>query len=128
MSSCCLYPSDLTDAQWGLIESLIPKPKRGGRPRTTDVRQVVNAILYLNRSGCAWRMLPIDFPPWSTVHDYYWRWRRYGTLQRIHDSLRRQVRQQAGRDPTPSAAIVDSQSVKTVKKGAPRGALTPAKR
>jgi putative transposase len=123
-----LYPSDLTDPQWGLVERRIPLPKRGGRPRTVDMRQVVNAILYLVRSGCAWRMLPRDFPPWGTVHYYYWKWRRCGVWRKIHDALREEVRIREGRDSSPSAAIMDSQSVKTTEKGGPNGATTRGKR
>jgi len=122
------YPSDLTDAQWSLIEGKIPPPKRGGRPRTVDMRQVVNAILYLVRSGCAWRMLPRDFPPWGTVHYYFWKWRRCGLWRKIHDALREDVRKREGREGSPSAAIVDSQSVKTTEKGGQSEATTPGKR
>jgi putative transposase len=111
------YPSDLTDEQWELIEPLLPPPKPGGRPRTTEPRQVVNGILYLVRAGCSWRMLPRDFPPWPTVHDYYWKWRRDGIWQQVHQSLYERVRLQAGRQASPSAAIIDSQSVKTASKG-----------
>jgi putative transposase len=117
------YPSDLTDEQWNLIAPLIPRPrsgKAGGRPRTTDVRAVVSGILYLNRSGCSWRMLPHDFPPWPTVHDYCRNWRRDGTWEKLHDALRENVRVEAGRESSPSAAVLDSQSVKTAapqKKG-----------
>lgn len=110
------YPSDLTDEQWNVIGPLIPRPKSGkagGRPRTTDVREVVNGILYLNRSGCSWRMLPHDFPPWPTVHDYYRNWRQDGTWEKLHDALRENVRVEAGRESSPSAGVLDSQSVKT---------------
>jgi len=101
----------------GQIEPLIPPPKPGGRPRTTDIREVFNAISYLLRSGCAWRMLPHEFPPWQTVYHYFRQWRKDGTWERIHEALRGQVREQVGREREPSAAILDSQSVKTTEKG-----------
>lgn len=107
------YPSDLTDEQWRLIEPLIPEPLPGGRPRSVEMRSVVNAVLYLNRSGNAWRMLPRDFGPWSSVYHYFRRFRDDGTWQRIHDTLRARVRRRVGRKPTPSAAALDSQSVNT---------------
>jgi putative transposase len=115
-----LYPTDLTNAQWARIAPLIPPAKPGGRRRTVNVRQIVNAILYFVRTGCQWRNLPHDFPPWGTVHYYYRRWRLDGTWQKIHDALREQVRsEKEGREATPSAAIIDSQSVKTTEKGDP---------
>jgi transposase len=109
------YPSDLTDRQWQLIESLLPEPPAGpaGRPAGHSKRELVNGILYLTRTGCAWRMLPRDFPPWQTVYRYFRAWRTDGTLDRIHDALRERVRISEGRErPEPSAGIVDSQSVK----------------
>ena len=112
-----VYPSDLTDAEWQWIEGLIPPEAGGGRHRDTDMRRVVNGILYLVRSGCSWRMLPKDFPPYTTVYEYYSRWRKDGTVVRLHDALRRHVRVESGRDPEPSAGVLDSQSVKTTQVG-----------
>ena len=111
------YPSDLKDEQWERISPFIPPPKPGGRPRKVDLREILNGIMYLLRSGCSWRMLPNDFPPWGTVHYYYWKFRRTGLWQKIHDALREEVRKQAGREISPRAAIIDSQSVKTTEKG-----------
>jgi putative transposase len=111
------YSSDLTDEQWKLIEPLLPTAKPGGRPRTTDIREVVNAIFYMLRTGCAWRLLPHDFPPPGTVYDYFRAWTKNGTLWRIHDILRRLVRVAAGRNEEPSAACIDSQSAKTNEQG-----------
>ena len=111
------YPSDLVDAQWKLIEKRIPAAKPGGRYRSVNMREVVNGILYLARTGCSWRQLPHDFPPWGTVHWYYRCFRLDGTWQKLHDALREKVRLADGRKASPSAAIVDSQSVKTTEKG-----------
>ena len=106
------YPSDLTDAQWELIEPLVPAPRSGGRPAVHSRRRVVDAILYVNRTGCAWRQLPHDFPPWATVFWYHQRWREDGVVDRLHDALRDRVRDASDRDPMASAGCVDAQSVK----------------
>ena len=111
------YDTDISDAGWAIIEPLIPGCKPGGRPRVTNVREVINAIFYLLRVGGARRHLPQDFPPPGTVYDYFSSWTRDGTLKHIHDTLRRRVRVQAERDPEPSAACIDSQSVKTNEPG-----------
>jgi putative transposase len=106
------YPSDLTDQQWELIRPLIPAARSGGRPRTTNIRSVVNAILYLTRTGCAWRYLPRDYPPYKTVYDYFSKWNYNGVWRKIHLSLVKQVRLAEGRNPSPSTVIIDAQSVR----------------
>jgi putative transposase len=111
------YATDLTNAQWELIAPFVLPESGGGRPRTTDVREVVNAIFYVLRAGCAWNLLPHDFPPSGTVYDYFRRWLRDGTWELIHQTFREQVRIQAGREAGPSAAIIDSQSAKTNEQG-----------
>src|SRR5664279_4203974 len=117
---CANYPSDLTDEQWQLIRPLLPKRKKRGRP-PIDRRDVIDAILYVVRTGCQWRQLPRDFPKWRTVYTVFWRWRKAGVWQQIHDALRRRVRRAAGKKSTPTAAIIDSQSVRTAEGGEERG-------
>lgn len=115
------YLTDLTDEQWELIVPWLPTPPGGGRSPDTSLREVVNAVRYLNRTGCGWRHLPHDFPPEGTVRDYFHRWRRAGVWQTIHDTLRRTVREEDGRQPEPTAAIIDSQSIKATRTTGTRG-------
>lgn len=116
-----LYPSDVTDAQWKHIKEQIPPPKAGGRPRELDMRLVLNAIFYVLVGGIQWRMLPREYPPWQSVYGYFRQWRKDGAWQRIHDTLRAQVRQQVGKHKHPTAASLDSQSVKSTQVPGARG-------
>src|ERR1700680_781905 len=111
------YPSDLTDDEWGLVEPLIPPGKTGGGKRTVIMREVVNGLMYILSTGCQWRAIPKDLPPKSSVHDYFDLWTYDGTLERIHGALYQQCREQAQRKASPTAAIIDSQSVKSAEKG-----------
>ena len=112
-----IYPSDLSEAEWKLLEQHLPASKRRGRPRIHNPRAILNAVFYILKSGCQWRMLPRDFPPWKTVFHYFRAWRIDGTSERLHRAIRRQSREYLGRDPEPSAGIVDSQSAKTTGVG-----------
>lgn len=120
MESGRKYPSDLTDRQWQLIRQLLPPRQQRGR-RPIDRRRIVNAVLYVVRTGCQWRMLPKDYPQWSTVYGIFWKWRNDGIWQQVHDKLREKVRKHNGKKSTPTAAIIDSQSIRTAEGGAERG-------
>ena len=115
------YPSDLSDEQWAIVERELPPAPGGGRTRTVNLREIVNAIFSRLRTGCSWEMLPHDLPPKSTVFEYCAGWRKNGTWERLHDALRRTIRKQSGREATASAAIVDSQSAKTTETRGERG-------
>jgi transposase len=126
------YSTDLTDDQWEALQERLPKAINGrtGRKRKHPLREVVNGLFYQLRTGCPWRDLPHDLPPWETVYDQFRRWRNDGTIECLHDDLRQEARKQQGRDASPSAAILDSQSVKTGEKGgrAARLATMPTRR
>ena len=117
------YPSDLTDEEWAQVEPLLPPAKRGGAKRTVNLREVVKGLLYVLSTGCQWRAIPQDLPPKSTVYDYFDLWDWDGTLNRIHWELYVKCREQAGREASPTAAIIDSQSVKSAEKGGPASTL-----
>ena len=116
-----LYDTDLSDAAWAIMEPLLPPAQPGGRPRSTCLRSVLDAIFYLLRTGCQWRLLPREYPPWSTVHHYFRAWKNNGTWVRLHRSLYAQTRLAAGRKACPSLVIMDGQSVKTTERGGVRG-------
>lgn len=123
-----LYLSDMSDAQWQVIQPLLPAPKGFGHPRTVDLREVLNAIFYVQRTGCQWEMLPHDFPPHQTVYRYFSKWQRKGIWQEIHDQLREQLREHWGRDKDSTVAIADSQSVKTTEKRGRSTVMTVARK
>jgi transposase len=125
------YPSDLTDEEWAFVEPLIPPAKRGGNKRSVDIRDIVNGILYVLSTGCQWRAIPKDFGKKSTIYDYFQRWVDDRTLGRLHDALYELCRDLSGREASPTAAIIDSQSVKSAEKGGPRltrQAMMPVRR
>ena len=127
MDTAKRYPTDLTNREWAQVSRVIPAPKPGGRPAKYDRREITNALLYITRAGCPWRMLPKDLPPWRIVYWYFMQWKKDGTFDRLMDLLRGDVRVAEGRDRQPSAAIIDTQSVRTTERGGP-AATTRARR
>ena len=124
-----VYPTDLTDEQWAILRPMIPASHANCRPRLADMREVMNAMIYLVRTGCPWRQIPHDLPPWRTVYYYFSRWRKCGVWKKIHDRIHERVREEKERKKkTPSAAIIDSQSVKTGEKGGLRAATMLARK
>lgn len=121
------YPSDLTDEQWKVLELFMPKPKNDGRPREHELREIMNGIFYVLRSGCSWRSVPHDLPPWDSVYAYYRMWTKDGTWEKINTEMREEVRKIHGKAKQPSKVIIDSQSVKTTEKGGLRDSIVPRK-
>jgi putative transposase len=122
------YPSDLSDAEWEILESLLPEPRGFGRPLEVDFREILNGIFYVQRTGCQWEMMPHDLPPYSTVYNYFKKWQRKGVWQKMHDAIRHKLRQHLGRPEDSTVAIADSQSVKTTEKRGRSTALMVARR
>ncbi len=120
MNTRTAYPSDLSAAEWAQVSRFIPAPKPGGRPAKYERREIVNALLYVVRTGCQWRAMPHDLPPWRITYWYFMQWKEDGTLERLHEGLRGDLRRAEGRQRQPSAAVLDSQSSKTTEKGGPR--------
>ncbi len=125
MKSRRSYPTDLSDEEWEILQPLVPEAAPGGRPRAHQTRELLDAIFYVVRGGCAWRLLPHDFPPWQTAYHYFGGWRLDGSWEKIHATLRERTRLEEGRREAPSAAIVDSQSVRTTENGGSAATTVP---